>query len=116
MSHHRPCGAHANRLERAATGLYVRQALAAEAKATFFNISASSLTSRWHGESEKLVRMLFKVANSMQPAIVFIGAILQQLAAFPVNCLLLYVRMYVKHACPRLPVCQAFGKLNGCGC
>jgi spastin len=32
------------------------KALASEAKATFFNISASSLTSKWHGEAEKLVR------------------------------------------------------------
>ena len=32
------------------------KALASEAQATFFNISASSLTSKWHGEAEKLVR------------------------------------------------------------
>ena len=32
------------------------KALAAEARATFFAISASSLTSKWHGEAEKLVR------------------------------------------------------------
>lgn len=31
------------------------KALAHEAQATFFNISASSLTSKWHGEAEKLV-------------------------------------------------------------
>lgn len=31
------------------------KALAREANATFFNISASSLTSKWHGEAEKLV-------------------------------------------------------------
>ncbi len=31
------------------------KALASEARATFFNISASSLTSKWHGEAEKLV-------------------------------------------------------------
>ena len=49
------------------------KALAAEAKATFFNISASSLTSKWHGEGEKLVRTLFAVATEMQPSIVFIG-------------------------------------------
>ena len=32
------------------------KALAREASCTFFNISASSLTSKWHGEAEKLVR------------------------------------------------------------
>jgi spastin len=52
------------------------KALAAEAKATFFNISASSLTSKWHGEGEKLVRTLFAVATEMQPSIVFIGELL----------------------------------------
>ena len=34
------------------------KALASEANATFFNISASSLTSKWHGEAEKLVKSL----------------------------------------------------------
>lgn len=34
------------------------KALAHEAKATFFSLSASSLTSRWMGEGEKLVRTL----------------------------------------------------------
>ena len=34
------------------------KALAREAQATFFNISASSLTSKWHGEAEKLVRSI----------------------------------------------------------
>ena len=33
------------------------RALAHESKATFFNISASTLTSKWHGEAEKLVSM-----------------------------------------------------------
>lgn len=51
------------------------QALASEARATFFAISASSLTSQWHGEGEKLVRMLFRVACAMQPSIIFVGAL-----------------------------------------
>eukprot|EP00884_Botryococcus_braunii_P016998 jgi/Botrbrau1/3982/Bobra.0365s0054.1 len=51
------------------------KALAHEAKATFFAISASSLTSKWVGEGEKLVRVLFKVAAAMQPAIIFIDEI-----------------------------------------
>lgn len=50
------------------------KALAHEARATFFNISAASLTSRWHGDAEKLVRALFRVAARAQPAIIFVGA------------------------------------------
>lgn len=51
------------------------KALASEARATFFNISASSLTSKWVGEGEKLVRALFEVAAQHQPSIIFIDEI-----------------------------------------
>lgn len=47
------------------------KALAREAGATFFNISAASLTSKWVGEGEKLVRALFRVADAAAPAIIF---------------------------------------------
>ncbi|XP_043193698.1 spastin-like isoform X2 [Amphibalanus amphitrite] len=47
------------------------RALASEASVTFFSISASSLTSKWHGEGEKLVRALFAVARELQPSIIF---------------------------------------------
>eukprot|EP00249_Psilotum_nudum_P013080 c24142_g1_i1 orf=210-2450(-) len=53
----------------------IGKAIAGEAKATFFYISASSLTSRWIGEGEKLVRALFGVASCRQPAVIFIDEI-----------------------------------------
>jgi len=42
------------------------RAVASEASATFFNISASSLTSKYVGEGEKMVRALFAVARELQ--------------------------------------------------
>lgn len=41
----------------------IGKAIAGEAGATFFNISASSLTSKYVGEGEKMVRALFTVAR-----------------------------------------------------
>lgn len=78
------------------------KAVAAESNATFFNISAASLTSKYVrnykfcifstklliirnmwikffffsfqvGEGEKLVRALFAVARELQPSVIFIG-------------------------------------------
>uniref|UniRef100_A0A8C2DW05 microtubule-severing ATPase n=1 Tax=Cyprinus carpio TaxID=7962 RepID=A0A8C2DW05_CYPCA len=51
------------------------KAVAMESNATFFNISASSLTSKYVGEGEKLVRALFAVARELQPSIIFIDEI-----------------------------------------
>lgn len=53
----------------------IGKAIAHSCNATFFSISASSLTSKWIGEGEKMVRTLFAVASVMQPAIVFIDEI-----------------------------------------
>ncbi|CAL1535521.1 unnamed protein product [Lymnaea stagnalis] len=53
----------------------IGKCIASQSKSTFFSISASSLTSKWVGEGEKMVRALFAVARCHQPAVVFIDEI-----------------------------------------
>ena len=49
--------------------------LATESTSSFLSVSASSLTSKWIGEGEKMVRAMFAVARALQPAIVFIDEV-----------------------------------------
>ncbi|XP_014283921.1 katanin p60 ATPase-containing subunit A-like 2 isoform X2 [Halyomorpha halys] len=48
------------------------KAVATQNNMTFFNISASSIVSKWRGESEKLVRVMFDLARLQAPSTIFI--------------------------------------------
>ncbi|GKB09912.1 P-loop containing nucleoside triphosphate hydrolase superfamily protein [Tanacetum coccineum] len=51
------------------------KAIAKEAGASFINISASTITSMWHGEDEKNVRAVFSLAAKVSPTIIFLDEV-----------------------------------------
>ncbi|RMG26135.1 MAG: ATP-binding protein [Methanobacteriota archaeon] len=53
----------------------IAKATAGNIDATFFNISAAHLVSKWLGESEKLVKRLYEMAKEKQPSIIFIDEV-----------------------------------------
>ncbi|KAI9298129.1 AAA-domain-containing protein [Neoconidiobolus thromboides FSU 785] len=53
----------------------IGKCIASQSNATFFSISSSSLTSKWIGDGEKMVRALFAVARCHQPSVIFVDEI-----------------------------------------
>ncbi len=53
----------------------IAKAVAAGINATFFNVSAANIVSKWLGESERLVMKLFELARKNQPSVIFIDEI-----------------------------------------
>ena len=73
------------------------QALARQSGACFINVRASTLQSKWFGDTQKLVQAAFTLAYKIQPCIIFIGVhpscILRAAVFAPTACLLR------QHAC-----------------
>ncbi|KAM3474043.1 hypothetical protein MY8738_008064 [Beauveria namnaoensis] len=51
------------------------KALAHESGASFINLHISTMTEKWYGDSNKIVKAVFSLARKMQPAIIFIDEI-----------------------------------------
>ena len=51
------------------------KALARESGASFINLHISTITEKWYGDSNKIVRAVFSLARKVEPAIIFIDEV-----------------------------------------
>lgn len=51
------------------------KAVSSQMGSTFFNITASTIVSKWRGDSEKIVKVLFDLARYYQPSTIFLDEI-----------------------------------------
>ncbi|XP_063036288.1 katanin p60 ATPase-containing subunit A-like 2 isoform X4 [Melospiza melodia melodia] len=92
------------------------KAVATECNTTFFNISASTIVSKWRGDSEKLVRVLFELARYHAPSTIFLDeleSVMSQRGTVPGELDSAMLRRLEKRILVDLPSEEARRETNG---